>query len=111
MYTTFFLSPRYGHGFYWGVGPGSLYPTATALKPGGRLLLTLENLPDGGGSHGYRLASTGRFCHSAAYVQRTLAMAGLVDASIDAITPRLEYGEPVDGLLVTACRLDYSGSL
>jgi len=85
--------------------------TATALKPGGRLVFTLENLPDGGGSRGYRLASTGRFCHSAAYVQRTLAMAGFVDASIDAITPRLEYGEPVDGLLVTACRLDYSGSL
>ena len=28
---------------------------------------------------------------------------------VDAITPRLEYGEPVDGLLVTARRPDYSG--
>jgi len=34
VYTTFFLSPRYGHGFYWGVGPGSLYPTATSSALG-----------------------------------------------------------------------------
>ena len=28
-YTTFFLSPRYGEGFYWGAGPVLYYPTAT----------------------------------------------------------------------------------
>ena len=77
---------------------------ASALRPRGRMLFTLEDLPDGEASHGYRLASTGRFCHSAAYVQRTLGTAGLVEASVEAIIPRLECGEPVDGLLVTARR-------
>jgi hypothetical protein len=28
-YTTFFLSPEHGKGFYWGVGPVLYYPTAT----------------------------------------------------------------------------------
>src|SRR5271169_2462563 len=28
-YTTFFLSPEHGQGFYWGVGPVLYYPTAT----------------------------------------------------------------------------------
>jgi hypothetical protein len=28
-YTTFFLSPAHGHGFYWGVGPVLYYPSAT----------------------------------------------------------------------------------
>ena len=28
-YTTFFLSPRYGGGLYWGVGPLLYYPSAT----------------------------------------------------------------------------------
>jgi len=75
---------------------------ATALKPGGRLLFTLEHLSDHSGNHPYRLAPTGRFCHSAAYVRAALATAGLVGGSTDAIIPRLECGEPVDGLLVTA---------
>jgi predicted TPR repeat methyltransferase len=75
---------------------------ATALKPGGRMLFTLEQLADDGGNHPYRLAPTGRFCHRAAYVHATLARVGLVDTGTDAIVPRLECGEPVDGLLVTA---------
>ena len=28
-YTTFFLSPEHGKGFYWGAGPVLYYPTAT----------------------------------------------------------------------------------
>ena len=75
---------------------------ATALKPGGRLLFTLERLSDDASNLRYRLAPTGRFCHRPAYVRATLASAGLVDTGTDAIVPRLECGEPVDGLLVTA---------
>jgi hypothetical protein len=33
-YTTFFLSPEHGEGFYWGVGPVLYYPTATNLTVG-----------------------------------------------------------------------------
>jgi hypothetical protein len=34
-YTTFFLSPEHGEGFYWGVGPVLYYPSAgnSALSP------------------------------------------------------------------------------
>jgi hypothetical protein len=33
-YTTFFLSPAHGRGFYWGVGPVLYYPTATSSALG-----------------------------------------------------------------------------
>ncbi len=33
-YTTFFLSPEHGHGFYWGVGPVLYFPTATSMAVG-----------------------------------------------------------------------------
>ena len=54
------------------------------------------------GAAPYRLAPTGRFCHRAAYVQATLAAAGLVDTGMDAIVARQECGEPVNGPLVTS---------
>jgi predicted TPR repeat methyltransferase len=73
-----------------------------ALKSSGRLLFTLERLSDDDDDLRYRLAPTGRFCHSTAYVRATLASAGVVDIGTEAIVPRLECGEPVDGLLVTA---------
>ena len=75
---------------------------ATALRPGGRLLFTLEQMTDDGENYPYRLAPTGRFRHSPAYVRATLAKAGLVDPTTDPIIPRMECGEPVPGLLVTA---------
>jgi hypothetical protein len=33
-YTTFFLSPEHGRGFYWGVGPVLYFPTATNMAVG-----------------------------------------------------------------------------
>jgi hypothetical protein len=33
-YTTFFLSPEHGEGFYWGAGPVRYFPTATNLTVG-----------------------------------------------------------------------------
>ena len=33
-YTTFFLSPEHGEGFYWGVGPVLYYPSATNSSVG-----------------------------------------------------------------------------
>jgi predicted TPR repeat methyltransferase len=74
---------------------------AAALKPGGHLLFTLEQLPEDENCR-YRLAPTGRFCHSATYVHMTLVEAGFVEHATEPIIPRLECGEPVQGLLVTA---------
>lgn len=75
---------------------------ATALRPGGTLVFTLERLPDHSDTHPYRLATHGRFGHRADYILATIARAGLVDGTTQAIIPRLECGEPVEGLLVTA---------
>jgi predicted TPR repeat methyltransferase len=86
---------------YLGLLEDAVAAAATALRPGGRLLFTLELIDDGEESP-YRLAPTGRFGHSPAYVRATLAKVGLVDITIEPITPRLERGEPVRGLLVTA---------
>jgi hypothetical protein len=33
-YTTFFLSPEHGRGFYWGAGPVLYFPTATSMPLG-----------------------------------------------------------------------------
>jgi hypothetical protein len=33
-YTTFFVSPEHGEGFYWGVGPVLYYPSATNTTVG-----------------------------------------------------------------------------
>jgi predicted TPR repeat methyltransferase len=76
---------------------------ATALRPNGLLLFTLEKLPDDDArADPYRLLQTGRFCHRASYALGTLAMNNFIEAAADAISPRLECGEWVDGLLVTA---------
>jgi predicted TPR repeat methyltransferase len=80
----------------------SVAAAATALQPDGRLLFTLEQLAVDSGNCSYRLMSTGRFCHNVAYVRATLAKVGLVDVTSESIVPRLECGEPVPGLLVTA---------
>ena len=88
----------------------TLAAAATALKPGGRLLLTLEALTDRDAA-AYRLAPTGRFCHSPAYLQAALAAAGFIDATTEPIVPRLECGEPVQGLLVTARARDVTKTM
>ena len=82
--------------------PDVFATAATALKPHATLLFTLERLPEDSRNDSYRLEPTGRFCHRVSYVQETMATAGLVDGTTDAIIPRLECGEPVAGLLVTA---------
>ena len=87
---------------YLGQLEDTIATAATALTPGGLLLFTLEHLAADSDDRCYRLAPTGRFSHSAAYVRRTLANAGLVDVITDPIIARLECGEPVHGLLVIA---------
>ena len=87
---------------YLGQLEDTIATAATALTPGGLLLFTLEHLAADSDDRCYRLAPTGRFSHSAAYVRRTLVNTGLVDVITDPIIPRLECGEPVQGLLVMA---------
>ena len=72
-----------------------------ALRPGGWVGYTLEAV-DGGDRA--ELGSSGRYRHSRAYVERTLAEAGYVDVAIAADTLRREAGHPVPGWVVRARR-------
>jgi predicted TPR repeat methyltransferase len=68
---------------------------AKALRPGGRLVFTVEHQPE----DGYALSANGRYRHSRPYVEQTLTAAGL-HSSVEAAELRLEAGDPVPGLVV-----------
>ena len=73
---------------------------AGALRPGGVLLFTVEELSDGAG---YSINPNGRYRHASGYLERVLADAGL-ECEIVPAELRLEAGEPVAGLVVRATK-------
>jgi len=77
-----------------------LQAARNALLPGGHLVFTLEK---GGDGQGFKLNIHGRYSHALDYVGTALAGAGLRSVSIEEATLRKEAGEPVPGLVVTAC--------
>jgi predicted TPR repeat methyltransferase len=70
-----------------------------ALRPGGRLIFTVEELADDPRDGGYRISTSGRYLHAREYVERVLADVGL-PPDIAPAELRLEAGEPVAGLVV-----------
>jgi predicted TPR repeat methyltransferase len=72
---------------------------ARALRPGGRLIFTVEELEE----DGYVLSVNGRYRHSRSYVEGVLADAGLASEIVPAEL-RLEAGDPVSGLVVRATK-------
>ncbi len=86
---------------YFGDLAAVLEAAAGALRRPGILVFTVEeDLTEH--ERGYRLMPHGRFVHAEAYVRRTAGAAGFDEVSIDRVVLRLEGGEPVAGLLVTA---------
>ncbi len=86
---------------------------ATALRPGGLFVFTVEHMTghpsvDGAANPDYRLELHGRYCHGRAYVERSLAGAGLATEIVEADL-RMESGVPVAGLVVRARRPAGSG--
>jgi predicted TPR repeat methyltransferase len=71
----------------------------TALRPGGRLIFTVEELV----GEGYGLGTSGRYRHAHGYVRQVLEAAGL-RAEIVPAELRLEAGDPVAGLVVEGTR-------
>ena len=71
---------------------------ANALRPGGRLIFTVEELISAGSDSEYFLSPNGRYRHSAPYVERVLARSDL-QTEIVAAELRLEAGDPVPGLV------------
>jgi predicted TPR repeat methyltransferase len=76
-----------------------------ALRAGGLLVFTVESLdgaPDAVQAAGYHLNPHGRYGHAEPYVRRVLESAGLDVLEVGRGTLRMELGQPVRGLIVTA---------
>ena len=76
---------------------------ANALRPGGRLIFTVEEQLGGEAVAGYSISPHGRYCHARRYLERVLEDANLRPEIIPSEL-RLEAGEPVAGLVVGALR-------
>lgn len=77
---------------------------AMALRSGGWLAFTVEQATAATAPNGFRLNQSGRYSHTAAYVQRTLTAVGLKLRAMATATLRQEAGEPVIGYVVLAQR-------
>lgn len=86
---------------YFGALEPLLEAAAGALRPGGRVVLTLEQLEDGSDAP-HRLNPTGRYSHSEPYMRRSLGAAGLQVRLVLRGVLRNEGGNPVVGLIVLA---------
>lgn len=76
---------------------------AEALRPGGRLIFTLEELIEPAVNAGYSISPHGRYSHKRDYVERTVANANL-QPEIRQAELRMEAGDPVQGLVVRATK-------
>jgi len=88
---------------YFGPLQGVVLASADALRPGGRLIFTVEALIDARANAGYSISPNGRYSHSRHYLERVLAEANLRPEIVPAEL-RLEAGDPVPGLVVRATK-------
>ena len=87
---------------YFGALDTVLAAAATTLRPGGRIVFTVERAEDGVAA--YRLDPSGRYSHAGHYVRDSLAAAALDQIAIEPVVLRREVGHEVHGLLVSARR-------
>jgi predicted TPR repeat methyltransferase len=76
---------------------------AGALRPGGRLIFTVEELTGSGADPGYVISPHGRYGHREEYIESLLGAAGL-ECVIRHADLRIEAGDPVPGLVVRATK-------
>ncbi len=88
---------------YFGPLQGVVVASADALRPGGRLIFTVEQLLDAGSEAGYSISHHGRYSHSREYLERVIAEANLRPEIVPAEL-RLEAGDPVPGFVVRATK-------
>jgi len=82
-----------------------LSAACAALRPGGRLLFTLERAAEEALPEGYCIHLHGRYSHAEPYVRGTLAGAGFEVIDIENVLLRREGDHYVEGLVVLARRL------
>ncbi len=73
-----------------------------ALRAGGHLVFTVEELVDENTADPFRIEINGRFTHSRGYVEQVMRDAGFADSTVSSAKLRMEYGKPVKGLVVVA---------
>jgi predicted TPR repeat methyltransferase len=88
---------------YFGPLDAAVTTSARALRPGGRLIFTIEALGDHEGA-GYSISPSGRYRHRREYVERVLAQAQLQPKIVPAEL-RLEAGDPVEGLVAQGTKV------
>lgn len=91
---------------YFGKLDEAFVAAESILNAGGNLVFTVERHTIDVCSDDFRLQSHGRYSHIDAYLERELTAAGLAVQSMTAVIPRIEVGEPVNGLLVVARKAD-----
>ena len=87
---------------YFGDLDAVLSNAATALRPGGTFIFTVEKSADADSAPGFTLDHTGRYTHKESYVLTALSRAGLTARPLETVTLRTEYFKPVEGFVVTA---------
>ena len=87
---------------YFGSLEGALSGAASALRPGGLLVFTVEKASESVGA--YELHPSGRYSHAEHYVREGLARATLTLLAVEPVVLRREGGHEVNGLLVSALR-------
>jgi predicted TPR repeat methyltransferase len=88
---------------YFGPLDSVVLASADALRPGGRLIFTVEETIDARSDAGYSISPHGRYSHTRPYLERVLADANLQPEIVPAEL-RLEAGDPVAGLVVRATK-------
>lgn len=87
---------------YFGALDAAVAAAASALRPGGHLIFTVEHAKDESAPD-FRIEPHGRFSHSRPYVERLLRANGF-DLDVSEHQLRTEGGSPVHGLLVCGNR-------
>jgi predicted TPR repeat methyltransferase len=87
---------------YFGALEQALTGAAQALRPGGRVVFTVERAADDVAA--YHLDPTGRYSHAENYVRQVLAAAGLDSITVEPVVLRRERGQEVQGLLASGRR-------
>jgi len=91
---------------YFGRLDEALVAATSILNSGGHLVFTVERHTRDESADDFRLQHHGRYSHVDEYIERVVTAAGLVVESLTPVVPRLEYGEPVAGMLVVARKND-----
>ncbi len=87
---------------YFGALDGVMAATASALKPGGLVVFTVEKAADDVAA--FNLTPSGRYSHAGDYVRTCMAEAALALNAIEPVVLRREGGKDVAGWLVSARR-------